>query len=171
MKLCLLLPRPVNSGVTGLSASVLVTNPTSESSPKASGGQNRYPGYVIHPDGVEFYALGNAQIISIKAWCAGEIEVHPDSVRAIIVPFQILADGSGAFVPDGRGGGYYLRDMLARGSYALLFEIWLNNDPEYLHSSRYQENTRLGLTEECCRLTFVPTTQTATPEILRFDIY
>ncbi len=185
MKLCLLLPRPVNTGITGPGASVLVTNssstssrdtslvtnPTSESRPETSGGQNLHQGYVIHPDGVEFYALGNAQIISVEAWCAGEIELDPNSVRAIVVPFPILADGTGAFVPDGRGGGYYLGDLLARGSYALLFEIWLNNDPKYLDSELYQEHTRLGLTEECCRLTFIPTTQAVTPEILRFDIY
>ncbi len=169
LKVCLLMPLPFTSGITGPGASILVTNYASESSKEASVIQNRNQGYAIFPDGVEFYSLGNAQVISVEAWCAGKINLHPGSVRAIIVPFNV-ADGSGAFLSDGKGGGYELADILAVGSYALLFEIRLNNDPEYLNSPRYQENTSLGLTEEYCSLTFIPTTQTVVPQVLRFDI-
>lgn len=169
MKVCLLMPLPFTSGITGPEASVLVMNYPRESNQETSFVQNRNQGYVIHPDGVEFYALGNAQVISVEAWCAGAISLNPGSVRAIVVPFDV-ADGNGAFLSDGRGGGYGLTDILAVGSYALVFEIRLNNDPEYLNSSRYQENTRLGWTEEYCCLTFIPTAQTVTPQILRFDI-
>jgi hypothetical protein len=167
MKVCLLMPLPFTSGITGPEASVLVTNHAPESNQETSFVQNRSQGYVIRPDGVEFCALGNAQVISVEAWCAGAISLQPGSVRAIVVPFNV-ADGSGAFLPDGKGGGYELADILTVGSYALLFEIRLNDDLEYLTSPRYQDNTSLGLTEEYCCLTFIPTTQTVVPQILRF---
>ena len=168
MKVCLLMPLPFTSGIIGPEASVLLMNHAPESNQEISFVQNRNQGYMIHPDGVEFYALGNAQVISVEAWCAGEISLHPGSVRAIVVPFNI-ADSSGAFLSDGKGGGYGLTDILTVGSHALVFEIRLNDNPEYLNSPRYQENMRLGLTEEYCCLTFIPVERTVIPEILRFD--
>jgi hypothetical protein len=129
--------------------------------------QNHAQGYTLFPNRVEFYPLSNAPRISLEAWCAGKINLHPDSVRAIAVPFEVLQDGSGAFIPDGQGSGYELARTLAPGSYTLVFETRLRDNSEYLSAPHCQENISLDSTEEYCCLTFIPTNQPIIPEILR----
>jgi hypothetical protein len=164
MKDCLLR----NGEVVGSNLTISVINPSPKPMQQVNPTQNHGQGYTLFPNRVEFYPLRNAQKISLEAWCAGEINLHPDSVRAIAVPFEVLQDGSGAFIPDGQGSGYGLAQTLAPGSYTLVFEVRLRDNSEYLSDRHCQENISLDSTEEYCCLTFIPTTQPITPEILRF---
>lgn len=60
---------------------------------------------------------------------------------------------------------------ISEGNYALLFELKLRDDVEYLNSPEYQENVEDGWTEEFCRLTFYPRGNAVQPEILRLDAW
>jgi hypothetical protein len=55
--------------------------------------------------------------------------------------------------------------------FALVFEIKLRNDPEYLNSSQYREDVDQGFTQECCHLTFYPREEPVQPEVLRMDAW
>ncbi len=57
------------------------------------------------------------------------------------------------------------------GNYALVVELKLRNDAEYLSSSQYQEDIQGGFTEEYCYLTFYQREKLQEPEILRLDTW
>jgi hypothetical protein len=95
-----------------------------------------------------------------------EITLREDSLRAILLPFWVPATG---LMIDDSDMLDQQRIGLPEGEYAMLFELKLRNDQEYLESERYQKYVDCGLTEESCYLTFYPRTKPVQPEILRLE--
>ena len=119
---------------------------------------------------LNFSTLGDCLGITIEVWYADESEkvcLRDDTIRAILVPFSV----SGSFKIDDCMGATEVSLSTRPGNYALLFEIKLRNDREYLKSSRYQENIEGGFSEEWCYLTFYPRSEPIQPEILRLDAW
>jgi hypothetical protein len=77
----------------------------------------------------------------------------PDALRAIQLPFEVGSAGICI-----QGNTYDLVDPIAIdlpvGSYGLLFEYKLRDDPEYLQSEQYQFCRGMNATEVYCRFTF-----------------
>jgi hypothetical protein len=123
------------------------------------------------PGSLYFFTLGDCMWITIEVWVAelaDEISIFPETVRAILLPFSV--DREGIKITDHLGvmeGHVYI----SAGNYALLFELKLRDDVEYLNSPQYQENVYGGFTEEWCRLTFYPRDNAVHPEILRLDAW
>lgn len=128
-------------------------------------------GFSRSPGSYNFYTLSGCMSLTIEVWLADqreEIALRPDTVRAIMVPFSISK------------AGIMIADLLTtveeliqipEGEYALVFEIKLRDDAEYLSSSRYQEYGTDGFLEESCTLTFYPRVKPVLPEILRVDVW
>lgn len=77
----------------------------------------------------------------------------PDALRAIQLPFEVGSAGLCI-----QGNTYDLVDPIAidlpTGSYGLLFEYKLRDDPEYLQSEQYAFSRGMNATEVYCRFTF-----------------
>ncbi len=108
-------------------------------------------GFAWRPGTVSFATLGDLGDLRVEVRVADDLEVLPDAVRAIVVPFAVS--------PPGRVG---LSDTVnevsthvAPGEYALLGEMG------YLREGEGEE-------AEWCRLTFV-SRRNVRPEILRVD--
>jgi hypothetical protein len=75
----------------------------------------------------------------------------PDALRAIQLPFEVGSAGLCI-----QGNTYDLVDPIAIdlpiGSYGLLFEYKLRDDPEYLQSEQYAFSRGMNATEVYCRL-------------------
>lgn len=128
-------------------------------------------GFSRRPRSYHFSTLGDCMNLRIEVWLADqqeEVELRTDAVRAIMVPFSVSE--AGIMIADFMGLVEQLI-WLTQGEYALVFEIKLRNDAEYLNSSRYQENLEGGWTEEWCYLTFYPRVEPVQPEILRVDAW
>jgi hypothetical protein len=97
---------------------------------------------------------------------ADQIELAPDSERAILLPFTVGKEG--IYVCD--VGSHPTSISIPEGHYALLFELKERDDPEYLNSAEYQHNLEGNFIEIWCRLTFVPQ-EVVEPAILRVDEY
>jgi hypothetical protein len=102
----------------------------------------------------------------IEVWQAKFVRLQDDSVRAILVPFSV---GDSGIVFSSPGGGEDVKVLVPEGDYALVFEIKLRSDEEYLNSSRYQEDLKTSLQSIWCRFTFIPRENNVEPEILRAD--
>ena len=128
-------------------------------------------GFSACPGSLYFSTLGDCRWITIEIWvteASEEVSILPDTVRAILLPFSV--DGEGIKIVDIMGlveGRVYISE----GNYALLFELKLRDDVEYLNSSEYQEDIEGGFTKEWCRLTFYPRENAVQPEILRLDAW
>lgn len=121
---------------------------------------------------INFSTLGDCRRITIEVWYADSSEnicPREDSVRAILVPFSVNGQWK---IGDFRG---HMEVSLSTypGHHALLFEIKLRDDNEYLQSSQYQENVELGFSEERCYLTLYrdERDEPIQPEILRLDAW
>ena len=126
-------------------------------------------GFSGHPRSYNFSTLGDCLDIRIEVWLADqqeEVYLRSDTVRAIIVPFSCTAE---VIIADLMG--LVEQRIFLAGEYALVFEIKLRNDGEYLSSSQYQENVEGGFSHEWCYLTFYPRIETVQPEILRVDAW
>jgi hypothetical protein len=77
----------------------------------------------------------------------------PDALRAIQLPFEVGPAGLCI-----QGNSYDPGDPIAidlpAGSYGLLFEYKLRDDPEYLQSEQYAFSREMNATEVYCRFTF-----------------
>lgn len=107
--------------------------------------------------------------LTVEVWLADqeeEIQIRPDSLRAILLPFWVPATG---LMIDDEEMRVRQRIELAEGEYAMLYELKLRNDQEYLESEQYQDDVDGGFTEESCYLTFYPRTEPVQPEILRLE--
>lgn len=107
--------------------------------------------------------------LTIEVWLADqqeEIQIRPDSSRAILLPFWVPATG---LMIDDEEMREQHRFAIPEGEYAMLFELKPRNDQEYLESERYQENIAGGFAEESCYLTFYPRAEPVQPEILRLE--
>lgn len=128
-------------------------------------------GFSGHSRSYYFSTLGDCLGIRIEVWLADqqeEVALRPDTVRAMMVPFSVSS--SGVMIADGIG---YVEQViwLRTGEYALVFEIKLKNDAEYLSSSQYQEDVEGGFSREWCYLTFYPRVKPVQSEILRLDAW
>ncbi len=126
-------------------------------------------GFSWKPEGVVFSTLGDCLWIIVEVWLAESIEqvsLRPDTIRAIVVPFTV--DSQGVTVTHLYGMS---REGIrfVEGNYALLFEIKLRDDAEYINSTEYQEIVDGGFSHEQCKLTFIPKEEPVQPEILRID--
>jgi hypothetical protein len=90
--------------------------------------------------------LGNCAWFTIEVWLAEELDevcLSPDTVRAIMVPFSFSSATTGFGIANFLGTIQTLIHIDER-EYALVFEIKLRDDPEYLNSPQYQENVEGG---------------------------
>ncbi|MEI2578511.1 hypothetical protein [Scytonema sp. PRP1] len=138
-------------------------------------------GFSGHPRSQKFFTIGECMSLRVEIWNAeegysqsAEVALREDTVRAVIVPFSISPSRSRAGIMITN----MMRDLelLVRqdaGEYALVFEIKLRNDPEYLNSSEYQEDVSGGFTQECCYLTFYRArkSESVEPKVLRTDAW
>jgi hypothetical protein len=128
-------------------------------------------GFSRSPGSYNFYVLADCMNLTIEVWLTDqqeEIQIKPDSIRAILVPFSVPA--AGIMIGDLQ---IQVEQQIAipQGEYALLFELKVRNDPEYLNSERYQQYVEGSFTEESCCLTFYPRKEPVQPEILRVDTW
>ena len=126
-------------------------------------------GFSARPGSFNFSTFGECMGIIIEVWVADlpdQISVIPETLRAILLPFSVGKHGIivGDFI-----AGVEVPVLIPEGNYALLFELKLRDDVEYLNSPEYQENAAGGWTEQWCRLTFYPKENAIQPEILRLD--
>ncbi|OKH23922.1 hypothetical protein [Chroogloeocystis siderophila] len=134
-------------------------------------------GFSGHPRSYKFFTLGECMNLKLEIWKAEiycphqEIVLRDDTIRAVKVPFSISDSNEGVILFD----NFRLVESRFRfGSnteFALVFEIKLRNDPEYLNSSQYHEDVDSAFTQECCFLTFYPTEEPVQPEVLRLDAW
>jgi len=122
---------------------------------------------------INFFTLGDCMRMTIEVWYADSSEniyLREDTIRAILVPFSV----SGWWkIGDFRG---HMEVSLSthQGHNALLFEVKLRNDDEYLKSSQYQHNVDGGFSKEWCCLTLYrrgERDEPIQPEILRLDAW
>ncbi len=109
--------------------------------------------------------------LTIEVWLADqqeEITLREDSLRAILLPFWVPP--TGLMIDDDHMRKQH-RFAIPEGECAMLFELKLRNDQEYLESERYQKHINSGTTEESCYLTFYPRSEPVQPEILRLDTW
>lgn len=128
-------------------------------------------GFTGFSESYNFYSLGDCFNLGIEIWLAEEQEdiiLRSDTVRAIMVPFS--SNGSGVKIANvGRTCEYIVQ--IPKGKYALVFEIKLKNDNEYLSSEQYRSDVAGGFSEECCYLTFYSRAEPVQPELLRLDAW
>ncbi|NJR76390.1 MAG: hypothetical protein HC773_28115 [Scytonema sp. CRU_2_7] len=117
----------------------------------------------------DFYSLGDCQRMKIEVWEAlpqESIQLRSQTVRAIRVPFAV--HGSGMTFSNIMGDDFPSVEI-SNGEYALVFEIRLRDDDEYLNSPRYLEDIQGNFTREICCLTLYPVVEPVQAEILRLD--
>lgn len=136
-------------------------------------------GFSGHPRSYKFFTLGECVNLQIEVWQIEgmyvppwEITLRDDTIRAVVVPFSIS--------PSQTGGGAKISHLMGMAElqvsvpsdeYALVFEIKLRNDPEYLDSSSYQEDVDAHRTQEYCYLTFCKAGRPVEPRVLRSDAW
>lgn len=128
-------------------------------------------GFSALPGSLYFSTFGECHWITVEVWVvqpSDEISVRPETVRAILLPFLVDTKGITIFDTIGTVEGHI---DISEGNYALLFELKLRDDVEYLNSPQYQKDVEDGWTEEFCRLTFYPRENSVQPEILRLDAW
>jgi hypothetical protein len=101
----------------------------------------------------------------VEVWEADEISLHPDTIRAIVLPFTIT---KGGLVVSGLYGNEQTVPFTP-GNYALVMEMKPRNDDEYLNSQEYQEDMDGGHMKVWCHLTMVPKEEPVQPEILQVE--
>jgi hypothetical protein len=143
-------------------------------------------GFSGHPRSYKFFTLGECTNLKVEVWSPEvgckqpEIVLRDDTVRAVMVPFS-LNHRSKVAVSHMLGILEVRFGLRSNREYALVFEIKLRDDAEYLNSSEYQQDVEGGFTQECCYLTFYPREETLNPrekpkeplkpEILRADAW
>jgi hypothetical protein len=130
--------------------------------------QTMTQGFSRRPGSYNFYPLTECMSLSIEAWLADpqdEVVVNPRTVRAIMVPYSVSK--SGIMVLDLLG---VVEELIPipEGDYALVFEIWPEDEQEEAGLSSEQEYS-IGFLNEACLLTFYPRSTPVMPEILRVD--
>jgi hypothetical protein len=133
--------------------------------------QHYRQGFAWSPHEVEFdvgFSLKQLEAIGglFEVHLADQIEMTPDSTRAILLPFTVGKQG--IYVSDAVGN--FVDVSIPEGHYALLFELKPRDDPEYLNSAEYQSYLETRFIQIWCRLTFVPQ-EVVEPAILRVDEY
>ena len=139
---------------------LLVEDPEVETSYPESGNL-----YDCFPGSVVFLTCSSCSHALIEVWQAEEIQIKPDTLRAIVVPFPVGKSGvvvKGLFTLEEE----YLHVPIPEGRYALVYEIKRRDDEAYLNSTEYQDDQGSGLQGMFCRLTFVPQ-ESVEPQVLR----
>ncbi|WNZ21572.1 hypothetical protein HJG54_00930 [Leptolyngbya sp. NK1-12] len=128
--------------------------------------QHYAQGFLWLPGHVEFNTLGQTGLVMVEVWQADQIQISPNVVRAILVPFTVSDSGEIRVAGDDLGDPI----PLAQGEYALIFEIRFQNQAELERDPGYEQgDEEYDLLPEWCRFTFVPQVQTVQAEILRAD--
>jgi len=131
--------------------------------------QTMTQGFSRHPGSYNFYPFTECMQLSIEVWLADPedpVVLKPNTVRAIMVPYS---------VPQ---AGVKISDLLTvveelilipEGGYALVFELWPEDEQAALERSSDQDYSEYGFENEYSTLTFYPRTTPVLPEILRVD--
>ncbi|OKH23921.1 hypothetical protein [Chroogloeocystis siderophila] len=133
-------------------------------------------GFSGHPRSYKFFTLGECMNLKLEIWKAdtdsqSAIVLRDDTIRAVKVPFSISDPKEGVMFDDNFGLMKLRSRLDSNTEFALVFEIKLRNDSEYLNSSQYHEDVDGAFTQECCYLTFYPTEKPVQPEVLRIDAW
>lgn len=134
-------------------------------------------GFSGHPRSYKFFTLGECmnlrvEVLSPEIYLSQqEVVLRDDTIRAVKVPFSISNSQEGVMLSVGLGTVESRFRFGSNNEFALVFEIKLRNDPEYLNSSEYREDVDGGFTQECCYLTFYPREEPVQPEVLRMDAW
>ncbi|NJN59249.1 MAG: hypothetical protein HC879_18000 [Leptolyngbyaceae cyanobacterium SL_5_9] len=129
--------------------------------------------FIWYPDFISFFPLGRSGNHWTEIYASDILELQPETVRAIAVPFTIKFDFEPILVSnEGEGSPFYIDRM---GNYQLLFEARYLTVDEASRIAGFDWYTS-GMTEdlrrsapELIRLTFIPTTEFLEPQILRAD--
>lgn len=128
--------------------------------------QDSNQGFSWRRGSVAFGMIGQAPELSVEVWLASEISLKTNTVRAILVPFEVEESGT-VRISDVTDLGELV--SIPQGKYALVFEIGFINEEEYSKYADYHEDdAEWGLLPMWCRLTFIPK-ELVEPEILRGD--
>lgn len=131
--------------------------------------QTMTQGFSRHPGSYNFYPFTYCMHLSIEVWLADpqdEVVLNPNTVRAIMVPYSVPK------------AGVKISDLLTlveeltpipEGDYALVFELWPEDEQASLDRSSDQDYSEYGFENEYSTLTFYPSTTPVMPEILRVD--
>jgi hypothetical protein len=126
-------------------------------------------GFDWQPGFINFENLGEwvsfrMEVVVLNA--GEEFEIHSESVRVIQLPFEVTAFGiniSDCFFHEPT----FIE--LPNGYCAIFFELMLDNRPEIINSSSYQDDIEGGLSHEFCRITLRPTDSPVEAKILKSD--
>lgn len=127
-------------------------------------------GFSCRPGSYNLTTFTRCFNLTVEIWLANKLEeitLRDDSLRAILLPFWVPA--TGLKIDDDDPQNQH-RIAIPEGEYAMLYELKLRDDQEYLESEEYQDNVDAGLTDESCFLTFYPRKEPVQPEILRLEI-
>jgi hypothetical protein len=126
-------------------------------------------GFTWRPGSYNLGTFTRCSNLTMEVWLADKLEkitLRDDSLRAILLPFWVPA--TGLMIDDFEQRQQH-RFAIPEGEYAMLYQLKLRNDQEYLESEKYQEDVDGGFTEESCYLTFYPRKEPVQPEILRLE--
>jgi hypothetical protein len=126
-------------------------------------------GFSCRPGSYNLTTFTRCFNLKMEIWLADKLEeitLRDDSLRAILLPFWVPA--AGLKIDDDDPQEQH-RFVIPEGEYAMLYELKLRDDQEYLESEEYQKDVDAGMTEESCFLTFYPRKKPVQPEILRLE--
>lgn len=94
------------------------------------------------------------------------IDLKPNTVRAFLMPYSVGENG--VFITNNMGSIDQYIDIPA-GNYALVAEIGLWDNPEYLYGEAYRDQRESAMSYEFSRLSFYPSSEDVPLQILRID--
>ncbi|NJO50260.1 MAG: hypothetical protein HC840_13395 [Leptolyngbyaceae cyanobacterium RM2_2_4] len=130
--------------------------------------------FIWYPDFILFFPPGRLGNYWTEIYASDTLELQPETVRAIAVPFTIEFDFEPILVSNkgDEGSPFYINRM---GNYQLLFEArYLTVDEASRiagfdwYTSEMTEDLRISA-PELIRLTFIPTAEFLEPQILRAE--
>jgi hypothetical protein len=129
--------------------------------------------FIWYPDFIIFFPLGRSGNHWTEIYASDTLELQPETVRAIAVPFTTKSEFEPIIVCDA-GGGYPTLYISGKGNYQLLFETRYLTVDEASKLHGFDEYTseisnNLQSAAELIRLTFVPTAELLEPQILRAE--
>jgi hypothetical protein len=116
---------------------------------------------------LRFFGLGHDSCYRarIEVCEADKISLLPDTIRAIILPCSIVEEGL-VFSASRESAEHIV--PWTPGDYALVMEMKIRDDMEYINSQKYQQDLEANRTQAYLRFTLFPQTKVE-PDILRLD--
>jgi len=130
--------------------------------------------FIWYPDFVLFFPPGCLGSYWTEIYASDTLELQPETIRAIVVPFTIRSEFEPVIISN-KGDGDSTLYINGEGNYQLLFEArYLTIDEAGRlagfdwYTSQISENPRTSA-PELIRFTFIPTVEFPEPQILRAE--